>query len=807
MDAVDSELTLEPVSDDLPEAAAFLPERSSAPAVDSVGAVPPQIVERVTIAPPSSWIVEHQLEEGTARPTASNPWLLIDHQFHPERHEYYKRVVRKLDTINAVREAGQWRIDFDPRHDRLTIHSLTVVRGQERTENARLERLRLLHREMGLESLVIQGLLTVVVLLENVRVGDTLDLSYTVQGQSPIFPANGSRWITIPEQLPVRAFCLRTRFATGRPMQWKSNDSQLTPTIREEQGETEWSWRTSTTPATEVEKNVPVRNCLGKWIQISDFTSWTDVAAGFTAAWKEDLQNAEMVQLAESIAAEARTPAQRVERALTFFQDEVRYLSVSGELGGTVPSPPGLVIQRRFGDCKDKAFAAAHLLRRLGIPARPVLVHSTLGESVREFLPTPSAFDHAILEYEIDGRRRWVDVTATLQGGTALSRPGGQFQLGLPIGPGVRDLEPIDTDTSSDRIEVRETFLIDTSGRTSSLRVSVTAAGREAERWRRSMAEVGEEAFARSRERYLQRIFPNAKRAGKLEWEDDRESNEFLLGEVFDLHEFASAGYVPRNVRFRMSAHTIQAVLGCHHVGKRQHPWALPFPCRIKHIIEIDSPSLRKARPQSALVDGSAFRFSSNWQGHQGLTTITFTLQTLKDAVPPSQFEAFKADVREVWRRTGIVGNLPSGSAVSWKKRSSENMLPRRGHPVASKPRGHPPVPDESALLTAMAPPCASPEVIGSRISTIDKDGKGAVIPRRERLLPVHEPQPARQRKEIRRPNPSVPDNSPSNNEIASTQRRARRRARHQRRLIMWAGFTAATALVVALVLYLLQQT
>ena len=89
-----------------------------------------------------------------------------------------------------------------------------------------------------------------------------------------------------------------------------------------------------------------------------------------------------------------------------------------------------------------------------------------------------------------------------------------------------------------------------------------------------------------------------------------------------------------RGVRFRLAAHTIQSVLSFRHSGKRRNPWVLPFPCRIKHIIEIDSPSLRKPLGKSARVDSDAFRFSSNWQGHDGLTTITFTLQVLKDAVP-----------------------------------------------------------------------------------------------------------------------------------------------------------------------------
>jgi len=769
--------------------------------LDSIGVIPPQVAERVTISPPPSWVVERALEQDATKPAASNHYLLIDHQHHVERHAGYRRTVRKLDTINAVQESGQFRIDFDPRSDRLTIHSLAVIRGEQRGENAKMPRLRILQREAGLESLVIHGLLTVVALLEDVRVGDILDLSYTIHSQSPVFPDHFWRWHSIPEQLPVRVFSLSARFATGRAMRWKSNDTSLTPAIREENGETEWSWKTTLTPNLDVESNVPEWHRLGKWIQLSDFASWGDIAAGFAAAWNEDLENPEIVRLAQSIVAAAATPAQRAERALTFFQDDIRYLSVSGDLGGTVPSAPGQVLKRGFGDCKDKSFAAAHLLRRLGIPARPMLVHSTFRQYVREFLPMPAAFNHAIVEYDIDGRRRWVDVTAALQGGSALSRPGTPFHLGLPIGPGVQDLETMTAEASSDRLELRETFLIDTTGRTSSLRVVVRATGQEADRWRRSIAEEGVEVFARWREQFYQGIFPNAKRAGQLECEDDRENNEFVLGEVFDLHEFGSS-YDRRSVRFRLAAHTIQSILSFRHIGKRRNPWVLPYPCRIKHVIEIDSPSLHKPIGKSARVDGDAFRFSSNWQGHEGFTTITFTLQVLKDAVPAAKFEDFKKDVLEVWKHTAVVGNLPPGSSVPWKKRAPKNVLPPRRNPAPAPPHESYAPPEDLTSLPTIAPPCSSSGVA----STVEKGGQSAVVPRREKPVPLHDPLVARERNDIRRPNPSLP----SQEELvaASTDRRkGRRRARRARRRLIWGlAIIAGLLLLLGMLIFLFHQ-
>jgi hypothetical protein len=796
---MEAELTLEPVPEQLPQPGAFSLDRPAASVVDSIGTIPAAVAERVTIAPPPTWVSERPLEQDTTGNPASNRYLLVDHQYHLERHQSYLRTVRKLDTIKAVRTAGQFRIEFDPRCDRLVIHSLAVVRGEQRAENARMERLRLLQREAGLESLVIEGLLTVVALLEDVRVGDVLDLSYTLESRSRIFPNHFSFWRPLPEHTPIQTFHLSARFTSGRALQWKSNDPNLKPDIREAEGETEWKWTTSIIPIEDEESHLLAWHRVGKWIQISGFASWAEVVSGFAAAWEEDLECPEIVHLAESIFKETTTAAQRAERVLTFLQDDIRYLSVSGDLGGTVPAAPGTTIKRGFGDCKDKSFAAAHLLRRLGIPARPVLVHSAFCQFVREFLPMPGAFDHAIVEFEIDGQRRWIDVTASLQGGTALSRPGAPFQLGLPIGPGVSDLEPIAHEVAGDRLELRETFLIDTSGRSSSLRVVTTATGREAERWRRSVASDGVEAFARSREQFYQQPFPNLKRAGKLEYRDDRENNEFVIGEVFDLYEFGTRSNGRQGIQIRMPAYTVQSVLAFRQRGKRCHPWVLQYPCRIRHIIELESPSLRKPTGKSARVDSGAFRFSSAWQGHQGSNTITFNLQVLQETVAPADFEFFKKDVLEVWRHTSILVNLPPGSSVPWKKRSLGNVVSSQRNPVRpTSSSSYEPPPGATIPLPPIAPPCTPQE---------KRENREAMAPRREKGFPSREPANAPERNRPKRPNPVLPPQDDLQT-ASSGRRRSRRQARRaqRRRLVLGVAVLFVALLLASALFFLLHR-
>ncbi|MEP6669863.1 MAG: DUF3857 domain-containing transglutaminase family protein [Chthoniobacter sp.] len=802
-----------PATDFSPGPDALTPEPAPAAAADTISVIPAQIAEQITIGPVAAWVIERPLDDAARQHKGSNPVLLLDGQHDAGRQESYVRRVTRLDTISAVHQASQWRLDFDPATQRITIHSLLVRRGDHSVDNAQPDRLRVLQRESGLESLILHGRLTIVVILEDVRAGDILDASYTVHSQERIFPEHFCR-LTSVLSCALRDFHWRVCFPTGRAMRWKSNDPKLTPAIREEQGATEWSWHLENLPGSEPEPNVPGWHFENPWIQVADFASWAEVASGLVAAWPEELQHPEVLRLIASITSEAATPALRAERVLTFLQDEIRYLSVDTELGGQIPASPGVVLKRGFGDCKDKSFLAAHLLRLLGIPTRPVLVDTELHQSVGDYLPMPGAFNHVIVEYEVDGRRRWIDVTLPYQGGSVLSRPTAQFKLGLPLGPGVEDLEPIPSDESNDGLELRETFFLDTSGRASSLRVQVTATGREAEKWRRSLAHDGVEAFARQRELFYQQLFAGTQRVGKLEWQDDRAHNELVLAEAFDLRDVLFPTPDGKFFLFRFRAHAIQSVLGFFESGKRRHPWEMRFPCRIRHIIEMDSSGLSQNLGRNAHVEAKAFRFSCHLEQRSGMSSVTYRVQVLADHVPAKEFEEHKEKVREVWPLTIVMGQLPRGSTVPWRNRAPENLLPRRIPRAAPPSLAQPSGTAEPGSRAATDPaPVPSGEVAPPLASRASLE-KGSVVPRRDKLAPARFPAAVLERGDVKRPNPLPPPRPsgppplptappPLDRSMLSRGPRRPRSQRRQRRQRQHLYFLIAIAIGTALLLFM----
>ncbi len=90
-------------------------------------------------------------------------------------------------------------------------------------------------------------------------------------------------------------------------------------------------------------------------------------------------------------------PRQRLEALLAFMQRQVRYVAVEVGIGGFQPSAPGAVLERRWGDCKDKATLLIDLLDEAGIEAHPALILSATDRRIDAEFPSPWQFNHLIV--------------------------------------------------------------------------------------------------------------------------------------------------------------------------------------------------------------------------------------------------------------------------------------------------------------------------------------------------------------------------------------------------------------------------
>ncbi len=723
--------------------------QAEAPKMETVALVPAQIRNRVTVAPPNPWVTRREADE-SFRHAASNSVLLLDIQYNAAGNEYHHREVRRLETMKAVQELAQWKLNFDPGTQHVVIHSLTVIRDGARVDYAQVERFRFLQREGQMErSLSIDGSITVVVIMEDVRIGDIIDLGYTIRTTPRVLAHRSSFLTVVPSYLSVRAYHINVRFPAGSPMRWKSNDQKFTPEIREIEGGTEWSWKRENLRPIDREAGVPSWHIADTWVQVSDCESWAEVAAGVASEWKEEFTDPALQRQVEEINASKSTPAERAARAIEFVQDDIRYLSLDGDLGGQIPSSPGIVLQRRFGDCKDKSFLLAHMLRLLGISAQPVLVNTYWRQSVGQLLPTHAMFNHVIVHYEIDGQSHWVDATITLQSKDPAIRTLPDYRLGLPVSAGATELQAIEQSPGrDDHYELREEFILDSRpGQISTLQVTIRARGSYAEDLRRNFAHNGQLQVAYNRTQFYKQRFPTIKRVGALQWRDDREDNELVLAEMYNITDLLIRAATAKRCLFRYNAHLIQSALGYPEGTKRQHPFVFPFPCSMEHCIDIVIlESVGKIMPK-VMRKTPAFHYSRENSKSFNRFSARFALQTLTDHIMPAQYEAHKKAVKELWAGSHFQFQFPIGLAAPPRKPKPDgNLLPaprkrsdtplfQKGFGKGAKDGKLPPFQKKESASPAATNDSAAPSHESRRRKSHKSGGEGRGFNRRKILI------------------------------------------------------------------------
>lgn len=134
------------------------------------------------------------------------------------------------------------------------------------------------------------------------------------------------------------------------------------------------------------------------------FKDWTEVSR-----WNTEISDPSVViddniaNKARELTAGAKTEFEKI-RAIGTFVQNLQYISIDigvGRGNGYRPRPSTLVLQRGYGDCKDKANLMRALLKVLKIEAYPVAIYSGDPNFVRAEWASPRQFNHCIIAVKV----------------------------------------------------------------------------------------------------------------------------------------------------------------------------------------------------------------------------------------------------------------------------------------------------------------------------------------------------------------------------------------------------------------------
>ncbi|HTJ96841.1 MAG TPA: DUF3857 domain-containing transglutaminase family protein, partial [Rhodocyclaceae bacterium] len=488
-----------------------------------------------------AWIRESPIPATTKTQPAVT--RLADTQFRIDKNEltYVRRVIQVNDS-SALAQIGQLQLDFAPEYSKLHLLSLRILRGTQVIDLTKTVDVRFLQREAKLENGTYSGTVTASLVLNDVRVGDTMDLRYMTEGANPVFGGKFSDWASWDQPNPTELRSIIVSHPVNRSLKWQGvsdlREFTAKPEITERNGYRYLEWTVQDLDVVDFETYMPEDYLPVRVMQFSEYKDWNAVARWADALFPEVKSLPPELNALVSEISKLPDQKARAAAALRWVQEEIRYFSVSFGESSHRPHPPAEVLKQRFGDCKDKSYLLTTLLHRLGIEAQPMLVSLRTPRTPVRLLPMPTVFDHAIVHARIDGSDYYLDGTRLGQRGQ-LDKIGPTLEgaYGLIVAPDTQALKQITNPNikALSTISLSEDIKLAGFGDTGTLQ--------SVQRWRGNYAEAMRLAFAQITANQIRQYalsnyelrYANIALTGDPQINDDKEANEISMTATFTI--------------------------------------------------------------------------------------------------------------------------------------------------------------------------------------------------------------------------------------------------------------------------------
>jgi transglutaminase-like putative cysteine protease len=631
------------------------------------------------VAPAPAWVLPLAPDVAHAKPAEELSdgvhFLLADDQVRFDGREHVAYVHRAVRTINqrGVEYAANVKIRFDPAYQRLTLHSIVVRRGGTVVSRLDPAAVRVLQRETELEALIYDGSMTAHAFLPDVRVDDIVEYDYSVRGFNPVFGQRRFGRFALQWGVPVARVHARLLWPAGRELQWRRQNDAPAPHTAGAGALREHRWDLHEVPGRRLEKDAPGWFDPFQAAEWSEFRDWNAVAGWAAPLYlPAESPSAAVRAQAARIAAQAAEPAQRLAAVLRFVQREVRYLGFEMGAGSHAPSAPDVVLQRRFGDCKDKALLMVAMLRALGVEAQPALVNTVARHAVEQWLPAPGAFNHVLVRARAGGREWWLDPTRLPQDAAPEQIVQADYGRALVIDGATTALTPMAGDAATLRRREVHTLIDASAGFDQPARYTVTTRvhGSAADALRATLADDSRDQLQKRYLNFYAGYYAGIAVERPMDVRDDAPANALTTVEHYAVKDFWRRAEAQRRYEASIDAPEMSDYVSPPRDQRRDSPLALAYPVEVDHTIQVRLSGRWDIKPSRTRIDDAAFEYERevSWSA-PGTLQLRDRYRSLRDHVPADQVGAYAAQLRKV-RQTldyGLWHGSAPEKAAGWR--------------------------------------------------------------------------------------------------------------------------------------------
>lgn len=648
---------------------------------------------RLFVEDPPEWIIRRKVKNLARVDGYPVTMLLLDRQIAPDNLSRYTRYVRRLETPQAVQDAGKIEFDFDPATQKLLIHAISIFRDGELTNYAELDQIDVIQRERDLDSGIYAGSITALILLKDLRTGDVIDVESSIISDDEIFPSH--YWFTenLEHPLPVGHQYFSWLSKDHDRFQISIEKDGFETTVEEE--ETGWglrkTWSRVHAPAVDLPPLLPIGFNPFESISITSFRSWSEVASEIASLWQRTEKPGKKLkgELKKIRAQHPESKVDLIESLVAFVRDNIRYQGVEVGRLGLVPEDLATIWERRFGDCKEKTSLLCWLLCKCGFDAHPALVSVGMRGRVSERLPAP-VFDHVVVYLCFEDRDYWIDPTVISQRGSLATWNSLPFQKALLISNETEDfIEIEEAPPGQDFVSVTENYEFEGNDATMTIRQEFH--GAEADGIRSVLDSNGRSAIQKMFAEVVKSTRQEAELTTDLEVSDDPEKNIIVLSGAFS----APGCFKPNPQTGRMICEFIpHAVIDkIHGIDKssRNFPLGLLHPTEVFHSIELNHPDAKGAVVPKTIINNGFLEFEAGTKNEDTRPTLFYHYRSKSPEVPVKDLHRYRLNLEQMSSVISLVfetnpgrdsKSKPMKMKRSWAEEELDpHTLPQRSHP------------------------------------------------------------------------------------------------------------------------------
>lgn len=249
-----------------------------------------------------------------------------------------------------------------------------------------------------------------VITLPQVNVGSIIDVRIRSKVIKTLIPETFSR-LEIYPAAPHLHYKTTFIFPKDKGIKFKQHEPIVSPVKEEKGNEVIYTFEYRQTGSIEqIEPYLPPYTDMFGMFSFSSIKNWNVIADWYRDLVEKNIVEDEKIASKVQKLIEGKTTRKDKARAiLEFLQDELRYVSMSFGDNTVEPHPSSEIFFNRYGDCKDWSILAKQMLEIAGIKTKVCLFIDEFSGNPLAGLPSVGAFNHAIIQIEVDGEAYFAD--------------------------------------------------------------------------------------------------------------------------------------------------------------------------------------------------------------------------------------------------------------------------------------------------------------------------------------------------------------------------------------------------------------